>query len=54
LEEGDCEFAADFFLNLVLGRVTCLALYGIATNPNILELRRRAAVEFFLKGVHLG
>jgi TetR/AcrR family transcriptional regulator, mexJK operon transcriptional repressor len=42
----DPELAADLFLNLLLGHTTRLALHGIAIDPEFLERRRRAAVEF--------
>jgi AcrR family transcriptional regulator len=47
----DPEIAADLFLNLVLGRSTRFALYGVATDPEAQERRRQAAVELFLNGV---
>lgn len=47
----DPELTADLFLHLVLGRSTRLAVYGIATDPEVQERRRQAAVELFLNGV---
>lgn len=46
----DPEIAADLFLNLVLGRSSQGALYGIVIDPDMLERRRKAAVELFLNG----
>jgi AcrR family transcriptional regulator len=51
IKEDDPELAADMFLNLVLGHPKRLALYGIATNPETEERRRKAAVDFFLDGI---
>ncbi|MGY2050590.1 TetR/AcrR family transcriptional regulator [Methylobacterium sp. JK268] len=47
----DPEIAADLFLNLVLGRDSRLALYGIHPDPETRERRRQAAVTLFLNGV---
>ena len=47
---ADPEIAADLFLNLVLGRSSKQALYGIAVDPGMEEKRRRAAVALFLTG----
>jgi AcrR family transcriptional regulator len=47
----DPEMAADLFLNMVLGKSSRLALYGIDVPPETLERRRRAAVALFLNGV---
>jgi TetR/AcrR family transcriptional repressor of mexJK operon len=47
----DPELAAHLFLNLVLGHCKRLALYGIATDPEIEERHRKAAVDFFLNGI---
>lgn len=47
----DAEIAADLFLNLILGRSSKQALYGIEADPEAQERRRRAAVELFLAGV---
>lgn len=47
----DPEIAADLFLNLVMGRSSKQALYGIEVNPEAQERRRRAAVSLFLAGV---
>lgn len=46
----DAEIAADLFLNLVIGRSSRLALYGIEVDPAAQEKRRRAAVALFLAG----
>ncbi|CAA2159938.1 HTH-type transcriptional regulator AcrR [Methylobacterium brachiatum] len=46
----DPEIAADLFLNLVLGRSSKLALYGIEIDLEAQERRRRAAVALFLGG----
>lgn len=50
LAVDDPEIAADLFLNLVLGRSSKQALYGIAVDPETEERRRRAAVALFLTG----
>jgi len=47
----DAEIAADLFLDLVLGRSSKQALYGIMVDPEAQERRRRAAVSLFLAGV---
>lgn len=47
----DAEIAADLFLNLILGRSSKQALYGIEVDPEAQENRRRAAVALFLAGV---
>ncbi|GLS42608.1 TetR/AcrR family transcriptional regulator [Methylobacterium brachythecii] len=47
----DTEIAADLFLNLILGRSSKQALYGITVDPVAQEKRRRAAVALFLAGV---
>jgi hypothetical protein len=47
----DPELAADLFLNLLLGHTARLAIHGIATDPELLERRRRAVVELFLNSV---
>ncbi len=47
----DPEIAADLFLNLVLGKTSRQALYGIAIDPEAQETRRRAALALFLAGV---
>jgi TetR/AcrR family transcriptional regulator, mexJK operon transcriptional repressor len=47
----DPELAADMFLNLVLGHCKRLAVYGIAADPKTEERHRKAAVEFFLRGI---
>ncbi len=51
VEIDDVEIAADLFLNLILGRSSKQALYGIETDPEAQERRRRAAVAMFLAGV---
>jgi TetR/AcrR family transcriptional repressor of mexJK operon len=51
IKVDDPELAADMFLNLVLGHPKRLALYGIATDPETEERRRKAAVDFFLNGI---
>jgi len=51
IKVDDPELAADMFLNLVLGHSKRLALYGIATEPEIEERHRKAAVDFFLNGI---
>jgi TetR/AcrR family transcriptional repressor of mexJK operon len=51
IKVDDPELAADMFLNLVLGHCKRLALYGIAADPKILERHRKAAVDFFLRGI---
>lgn len=48
---ADPELAADLFLNLVLGRSSQAALYGIEADPEAQERRRQAAVRLFLDGV---
>lgn len=47
----DPEIAADLFLNLVLGKASRQALYGIAIDPEAQERRRRSALALFLAGV---
>jgi TetR/AcrR family transcriptional regulator, mexJK operon transcriptional repressor len=47
----DPELAADMFLNLVLGHCKRLAVYGIAADPKTEERHRKAAVDFFLRGI---
>jgi TetR/AcrR family transcriptional repressor of mexJK operon len=47
----DPEIAADLFLNLVLGRASRLALYGITTDAETQEHRRNMAVRLFLNGI---
>ena len=47
----DPEIAADLFLNLILGRSSKQALYGIEVDLEAQERRRRAAVSLFLAGV---
>lgn len=51
IEVDDSEIAADLFLNLVIGRSSKQALYGIEVDPVAQEKRRRAAVALFLAGV---
>ena len=51
IEIDDVEIAADLFLNLILGRSSKQALYGIQVDPEAQERRRRAAVALFLAGV---
>jgi TetR/AcrR family transcriptional regulator, mexJK operon transcriptional repressor len=51
IKVDDPELAADMFLNLVLGHAKRLVLYGIATDPETEERRRKAAVDFFLNGI---
>ncbi|MEL6060486.1 MULTISPECIES: TetR/AcrR family transcriptional regulator [unclassified Methylobacterium] len=51
LEIDDFEIAADLFLNLILGRSSKQALYGIQVDPEAQERRRRAAVALFLAGI---
>jgi len=46
----DTELAAEFFLNLILGHSSRLALHGIAVDAEVQERRRQAAVELFLNG----
>jgi len=50
VEVDDAEIAADLFLNLVIGRSSRLALYGIDVDPEAQEKRRRAAVALFIAG----
>ena len=47
----DPEIAADLFLNLVLGRSSRQALFGIKVDAEAQERRRRAAIALFLAGV---
>lgn len=47
----DPEITADLFLNLVMGRSSKQALYGIEVDVEVQEKRRRAAVALFLAGV---
>jgi TetR/AcrR family transcriptional repressor of mexJK operon len=51
VEIDDVEIAADLFLNLILGRSSKQALYGIEVDLEAQERRRRAAVALFLAGV---
>ena len=51
IEIDDVEIAADLFLNLILGRSSKQALYGIQVDSEAQESRRRAAVALFLAGV---
>lgn len=51
IEIDDVEIAADLFLNLILGRSSKQALYGIQVDSEAQENRRRAAVALFLAGV---
>ena len=51
IKVDDPELAADMFLKLVLGHPKRLVLYGIATDPETEERRRKAAVDFFLNGI---
>jgi TetR/AcrR family transcriptional regulator, mexJK operon transcriptional repressor len=48
---ADPEFAAELFLNLVLGHSKRLALYGMAADPKTEERHRHAGVELFLSGM---
>ena len=47
----DVKMAADLFLSLVLGRLSRLAMLGIATDPEQIDRRVEAAVRLFLDGV---
>ncbi len=47
----DSEMAADLFLSLVVGRLSRLAMLGIAIDPEQVERRVEAAVALFLQGV---
>ena len=47
----DSEMAADLFLSLVVGRLSRLAMLGIAIDPGQVERRIEAAVALFLNGV---
>lgn len=51
VEIDDVEIAADLFLNLILGRSSKQALYGIPVDPEAQERRRRAAVALYLAGI---
>lgn len=51
IETDDVEISADLFLNLILGRSSKQALYGIEVDLEAQERRRRAAVALFLAGV---
>lgn len=48
---ADLSTAADFFLSLVLGRSTRLALLGVTVDPKSAEARADAAVRFFLRAL---
>lgn len=48
---ADPQFASDFFLSLVVGRQSQLAMLGIETDPRELDARLVAAVDFFLAGL---
>ncbi len=47
----DGEMAADLFLSLVVGRLSRLAMLGIAIDPEQVDRRVEAAVALFLHGV---
>ncbi|RYC29060.1 TetR/AcrR family transcriptional regulator [Lichenibacterium minor] len=47
----DSEMAADLFLSLVVGRLSRLAMLGIAIDPGQVDRRVEAAVAVFLHGV---
>jgi TetR/AcrR family transcriptional repressor of mexJK operon len=47
----DMALAADLFLSIVLGRVAHLALFGVRTERDTLDIRAREAVRVFLGGV---
>ena len=47
----DSEMAADLFLSLVVGRLSRLAMLGIAIDPGQVDCRVEAAVAVFLHGV---
>lgn len=47
----DGEMAADLFLSLVVGRLSRLAILGIAIDPAQVDRRVEAAVSLFLNGV---
>ena len=48
---ADADLAGDFFLSLVIGRQTRLAMLGIVTDPKQVDERIEAAVDFFLGGI---
>jgi AcrR family transcriptional regulator len=50
---ADAETAADLFVNMVLGRISRLSIYGIPIDAEAQERRRRAAVAMFLDGVRV-
>ena len=47
----DGELAADLFLSLVIGRQARLAILGIASDPDQVDRRIRAAVALFIRGM---
>jgi hypothetical protein len=51
IKVDDPELAAEMFLNLLLGHSARLAIHGMATDPEVLERRSRAAVDLFLNGM---
>jgi TetR/AcrR family transcriptional repressor of mexJK operon len=51
IDVADPDLAGDFFLNLIVGKQTRLAMFGIETDPRQLDERLEAAVDFFLRGI---
>jgi TetR/AcrR family transcriptional regulator, mexJK operon transcriptional repressor len=51
IDVEDTNVAADLFLSLVIGRQTRMAMLGIETDPEQVDLRVQAAVKLFLDGV---
>ena len=47
----DCDMAADLFISLIVGRLSRLALLGIAIDPGQVDRRLAAAVSLFLDGL---
>ncbi len=47
----DMTLAADLFLSIVLGRISRLALLGVAMEPETLDRRTREAVRLFVRGL---
>lgn len=47
----DLKLAADLFLNLILGRNSKRAVYGIEVDPEAQEWHQRATIGLFLAGV---
>ena len=47
----DIPLLADLFVSLATGRAARLALYGVPTDPDLVQKRLDAAVDFFVRGL---